>query len=94
MRGGESDIVMANKLLSNSLTQQDLDVDFEQNYGSFKKALNVPFSSGPGALWVGEIYDAYDPNNAYVIGSSCQAVLIDQTICDHGWDGCRVALCR
>jgi len=66
MRGKEGDNTTANKLLSNSLTMQDLDADFEQNYGSFKKALNVPFSSGKDALWQGEIYDSYDPNNAYV----------------------------
>jgi hypothetical protein len=64
MRGSDVDITTANKLLSNSLTMQDLDADFEQNYGSFKKALNVPFSSGQNALWKGEIYDSYDPNNA------------------------------
>jgi hypothetical protein len=64
MRGSAADITTANKLLSNSLTMQDLDTDFEQNYGSFKKALNVPFSSGKNALWKGDIYDSYDPNNA------------------------------
>jgi hypothetical protein len=64
MRGSDGDITTANKLLSNSLRMQDLDVDFEQNYGSFKKALNVPFSSGKNALWKGDIYDSYDPNNA------------------------------
>lgn len=72
MRGTESDVATANKLLSNSLTMQDLDVNFEQNYGSFKKALNVPFSSGKDALWRGEIYDSYDPNNAQVL---------DHTVC-------------
>jgi hypothetical protein len=64
MRGTEGDITTANKLLTNSLTMQDLGTNFEQNYGSFKKALNVPFSSGQNALWEGEIYDSYDPNNA------------------------------
>lgn len=64
MRGTEQDISIANTLLHNSLTQQDQDADFEQNHGSFRKGTNVPLSSGPSPLWVGEIYDSYDPNNA------------------------------
>ena len=64
MRGADRDISMANMLLHNCLTQQDRDINFEQNYGSFRKGSNVPLSSGSSPLWVGEIYDSYDPNNA------------------------------
>ena len=64
MRGQKEDIATANKLLKNCLTQQDRDVNFEQNYGSFFKGTNLPPSSGPSPLWKGDIYDSYDPNNA------------------------------
>jgi len=91
MRGMDGDNTTANKLLSNSLTMQDLDTDFEQNYGSFKKALNVPFSSGKNALWKGEIYDSYDPNNAYVQDQIGRPSLTTKSFCDHGWYRGRIA---
>ncbi|RSH80873.1 hypothetical protein EHS25_007042 [Saitozyma podzolica] len=58
------DVERAIKLLRNSLHLQDLDPAFEQNYGSFKGHLSLPYSSGRDPLWVGDIYDSYDPNNA------------------------------
>lgn len=50
-----TDIARANALIKNLLTQQDLDEEFEQNYGSFRKGIFQPLSSGLKPLWVTEV---------------------------------------
>lgn len=54
-RQGPNDAARANALIYNLLTQQDLDENFEQNYGSFRKGIFQPLSSGPKPLWVTEV---------------------------------------
>jgi hypothetical protein len=50
-----NDVKRANALIHNLLTQQDLDKGFEQNYGSFRKGIFQPLSSGVMPLWVTEV---------------------------------------
>jgi hypothetical protein len=54
-RRGPIDVARANALIHNLLTQQDVDAQFEQNYGSFRKGIFQPLSSGPKPLWVTEV---------------------------------------
>lgn len=67
-RQASGDVERANKLLHNCLTQQYRDERFTRNYGSFKQQHVVPFCGTPNSVWeVGEIYDAYDPNNGLFV---------------------------
>ena len=54
-RQAPGDIARANALVHNLLTQQDLDEGFIQNYGSFRKGMFQPLSSGVKPLWVSEV---------------------------------------
>lgn len=56
-----ADVARANALIANILTQQDLDEDFEQNFGSFRKGIFQPLSSGPEPLWVTEVVTSQEP---------------------------------
>lgn len=59
-----TDIARANALIANLLTQQDMDEGFEQNYGSFRKGIFQPLSSGPKPLWVTEVSSVSSTNRS------------------------------
>ncbi|ORY25543.1 hypothetical protein BCR39DRAFT_543951 [Naematelia encephala] len=71
------DVELANKLLHNGLTQQNLDPEFDRNYGSFKEFMHQPDASGNKALWAAKIYESYDPNNALFFTLACIIIISD-----------------